>query len=116
LVNGDRVGGSAEREDRSVFGQIRHVVAEAARSESEKRAAKSREAEVIVQGIATPAAEDFRPEPGPAAVSLGIFELFAYLTDCFALPRHFERCQEPPVMTRNAAVGRTFMECIVLLV
>jgi hypothetical protein len=63
LVNGDRVGGSAEREDRSVFGQIRHVVAEAARSESEKRAAKSREAEVIVQGIATPAAEDFRPEP-----------------------------------------------------
>jgi hypothetical protein len=47
------------------------------------------------------------------AVSLRILQLFAYLSDRLALPCHFNRCEEPPGMTRNAAVSRTLMECIV---
>jgi hypothetical protein len=54
--------------------------------------------------------QEFKVAP---AVSLRILELLAYLRDCFSLPGHLDRCQKPPIMTRNAAVRCTFLECIV---
>src|SRR5690242_3808118 len=54
--------------------------------------------------------QEFKVAP---AVSLRILQLLAYLRDCLSLPGHVNRCQKPPIMTRNAAVRCAFLEYIV---